>query len=469
MDKNIAKEYYSRNDIQKVLLNFSNSREIAVQYEGFYGKRPDVIEYLSDIKNFVKKDAFSFHSSEERWLNPLLLGDKKLTPQEREDNRIGWDLILDLDGVDFLFAKITGKIIIEFLTELGIKNISTKFSGNKGFHIGIPFEAFSEKIIGIGETRTLFPDVARKIAFYLMEELKGKISKAILNEYSNSIEKIASKYGFKKEDLIIDDKSSNNLNYIKLIEIDTILISTRHLFRMPYSLNEKSGLASIPVKNENIMDFEKFLAKPNRVKPENYKDFEFLKYQSKYGKDADILLLKAFEEVNDDDVLKIATQIEKERKGQKRGIIFTGDVSGEVFEINGEVEIKDFPKTISFILNNQFEDGKKRAIFVLLTFLNSIKWNHETIKVMLKEWNEKQPNPLKNNYIESQFNWFKSINKIISPPNFINNSYYKSIGIPEKLILEDITKFKTLKIKNPLHYIYILLKKNEKKNKELNK
>ena len=71
MRKELAEEYYSRPEIQKAILNFAKDREIAVMYAGYYGKRPDVIEYLTDVKNFVKNGAFSFHCSEELWHNPL--------------------------------------------------------------------------------------------------------------------------------------------------------------------------------------------------------------------------------------------------------------------------------------------------------------------------------------------------------------------------------------------------------------
>lgn len=469
MDKSIAIKYYAREDIQKAILKFSANREIAVRYHEFFGKRPDVIEYLSDVKKFVKNKVSSFHCSEERWINPLILSDKNLSFKDKENNRSGWDLILDLDGVDFIYARIAGKIIIDFLFELGIKNVSSKFSGNKGFHIGIPFEAFSSNIIGIGDTRKLFPDVARKIAAFLMFELRGRISKAILDEVNGDIGKIAKKYGFEKKDLIVNDEGSYNLDYLKLIEIDTILIASRHLFRMPYSLNEKSGLASIPIKNEDIGTFKRSDAEISKVKPENYQNFEFLEYKSEFGKDADILLIKAFEEVQMEEIEKIAKKVEKEKRGEKRGLIFTGDTSAESFEIEQEVERKDFPKTIDYILNLKIEDGKKRALFVLLTFLYSIKWNEKVIEEVVKTWNLKQDIPLRDNYIHAQFNWFRSLGKVISPPNFSNEEYYKALGVPENIILKDRLKFKGVRIKNPLHYVFVLLKRRHTKEEDIGK
>ena len=471
MKQSIAIKYYARKEIQKAILKFCSDREIAIRFDIYYGKRPMVIDYLFDIYSIIKKKPTSFHCSEERWLNPMLLEDKNLSETNKNENRIGWDLILDLDGVDFEYAQIAGRIIIDFLNELGVKNVTTKFSGNKGFHIGIPFESFSKNILGIGETRKLFPEIPRKIAVYLMEELKGRISKEILN-HSGSIEDIAKKYGILYSDLKIDDEKSNNLNYLKLIEIDTILIASRHLFRMPYSLNEKSGLASIPIENSRILIFNKKEAEPENVDPEKYRNFEFLNYNSNYGKDADILLIKAYEEVSNDNLERINKIVSKEKRGEEKGIIFESDSNQEVFEINSEVKIKDFPKTINYLLDVKLEDGKKRAMFVLLTFLYSIKFNSEIIDEMIINWNNKQLNPLRDNIVKGQLSWFKSQNKVISPPNFSNQEYYKSIGVPEKILLSDINKFKPIKIKNPLHYIFILLKRktiNENKKKENHK
>ncbi|MCA9495992.1 MAG: hypothetical protein KC589_03540 [Nanoarchaeota archaeon] len=462
MEENLAQNFYSRNDIQKAILKFAKNREIGTRFDGYFGKRPEVMDNLYDIKKLIEKGVLSFHMSEEIWENPLLLGNQNQTEEEKIKNRNGWDLILDLDGVDFLYAQIAGKIIIEFLEELGIKNISTKFSGNKGFHIAIPFEAFSKNIIGIGETRTLFPQAARKIASYIMFEVKGKISKQIL-ENEKSIENIAKKYNIPLEDLINDDPKSLNFNFEKVIEIDTILIASRHLFRMPYSLNEKSGLVSIPVENNKITSFKKFEANPDMVKPEKYEKYEFLKYNPKFGKDADILLVKSYEdnEERKQELEKRARKLKQERQGMKKGLIFEGDYSGDLFEITEEVDPKDFPQTIQFVLNNELPDGKKRALFLILTYLYSIKYKPEHIDEIIENWNKKQPTPLKTNYLHAQLFWFNSRNSIISPPNFTNDNYYKGIGIPEDIIQADRNKFKNTNIKNPLHYTYIMQQRNQ--------
>lgn len=450
------KKYYLRKEISEKILSFTKNREVAVRYGDYFGKRPTSIDYFLEYKNYVIKGATSFHISEERWENPLILS-TSLPKEELDKNRIGWDLILDLDGVDFVFSKIVGKIILDFFNKLNIKNVTLKFSGNKGFHIGIPWEAFSKEIIGIGKTSFLFPQAPRKIVSYLMYELKDEISKQILDYFNGNVERIAEKYGFETKDLLIIEKGKKILNFLKLIEIDTILITQRHLFRMPYSINEKSGLVSIPVKKENIMDFEKFLAKPEKVNPENYKEFEFLSYNEKYGKDADILLIKAYE---DDFENKVSEEVIGLLNNNKNNLNF--DLLN--LEITTEIDYKDFPEVIKYILEHSFIDGKKRLLFVLLSFLHSINYSPQIIEKLIYEWNERQEKPLKEKYIETQMKWFIEKDNKRTPPNYDNDNYYLELGVPKEIIEKDKKKFKGKVAKNPLHYAYLF--EQEKKRKE---
>ncbi len=450
----VAKTYYSKPEIQKALIDFAKDREIGVMFDGYFGKRPDVMENLMDVKSLVDKGVFSFHMSEERWLNALLLSEK-LTEDERDANRIGWDLILDLDGVDFEYARIVAKIILDFLEELGVKNKSIKFSGNKGFHIGVPFESFPQVMGGEPLTKR-FPELPRKISAYLIHELKEKIAKAIL-ERDGSVEKIAEKYKLDVNDLITEDESCYNLNFLKLIEIDTILIASRHLVRMPYSLHEKSSLVSVPVNPAKLMEFQRHWAKPNMVKPDYNRRFEFLKYDPAYGKDA----YKLYEEVELFEGDPMIDSVVERQNSEK-------DNFGEFkFEINETIEIKDFPQTIQYVLNSDFEDGRKRAIFLLLTFLSSINWDWNHIEDTIYEWNKKQSDSLKENYIGAQISWFKNSSKEINPPNFDNDNYYKGINIPAEVVEKDKKAFRNREVKSPLHYVYLFLKgKNSQKGKK---
>jgi DNA primase large subunit len=134
-----------------------------------------------------------------------------------------------------------------------------------------------------------------------------------------------------------------------------------------------------------------------------------------------------------------------------------------ILEINEEVSIKDFPATISHLLSLDLEDGRKRAVFLLLTFLTSIKWDIETAEDFVYDWNDKLSKPLKRNYVQAQISWFKAKNKILSPPNFNNDNYYYGLGIPKEVINKDINRFGKIKAKNPLHYVFLELKRKPKK------
>lgn len=474
MDYELLRDYYLREDIQERILFFSKNREVALRYNDVFGKRPFIIENKFDMLQVRKKLPTSFHCSEERWLNAHLLGTEK-DKHDRDSNRVGWDLILDLDGVSYEYARIAGDIILRFLKKEGVKNVSVKFSGNKGFHIAIPYESFitsdvPDKNGKYHPMSSLFPDLAQYMALYITEQTKYELSLALIND-AGSIDKLSEKWNIALEDLVNDDVNSNYLNYLKLIEIDTILITSRHLFRMPYSLHEKSGLASVPINPEKFLEFDKFKdADPKIVDPKKYEHFEFLSYNSSYGKDARHLQIKAIEYFTEErDFSHITKQFSEQKKVDKNSQLgkttLLSDAFGEVFEIDQEVNFEDFSFVIKDVLQKDFEDGKKRALFVLLTFLYSIKWKEDLIKNEIKSWNDKQSAPLKEQYIQAQLHWFSNQTTTISPPNYSNENYYKNIGISKEAIENDINHFRNKKVKNPLHFVYLLLKtKPQEKN-----
>ena len=62
----IDQSYYSRKEVQEAIYNFCKNRETVPRYLEGFGKRPDVLDYPTDILALVKKGATSFHCSEER-------------------------------------------------------------------------------------------------------------------------------------------------------------------------------------------------------------------------------------------------------------------------------------------------------------------------------------------------------------------------------------------------------------------
>ena len=472
MEYEEIRDYYLREEILTKILHFSKNREVALRYNDVFGKRPQVIENKVDLLHIRKKLPTSFHVSEERWLNPHLLGTEK-NEKERNQNRIGWDLILDLDGVSYKYAQIAGDIILRFLQSQGIKNVSVKFSGNKGFHIAVPYESFvhsgvPDKEGNFHNMSDLFPQLAQYMALYITEQIKSELSLALIKS-AGSIDKLSELHDIEMSELVNSDTASYNLNFLKLIEIDTILITSRHLFRMPYSLHEKSGLVSVPINPNSFLEFNKEVdAHPKNIDPKKYIDFEFLEYNSRYENDAKEFQIKVIEAFMDDkDFSHIIKQVDENRKVTYNASLgkttYLTNAFGEVFEINQEVSFEDFSYTIKEILQTDFEDGKKRALFVLLTFLFSIKWSDEEVERQVQEWNIKQTIPLKQQYINAQMSWFKNQPNTISPPNFANENYYKNIGIRAKSIEGDIFAFTNKRVKNPLHYVYLKLKSRPKK------
>ena len=126
--------------------------------------------------------------------------------------------------------------------------------------------------------------------------------------------------------------------------------------------------------------------------------------------------------------------------------------SGKTFE---ETEIKGvtddmFPPAIKKLLKG-VHDGKKRGLFILITFLRSCGFSPEEIDKRVHEWNEKNEQPLKEGYIRSQLTWHCRQKKKILPPNYDNEAFYKDMGlISEKQ-----------KVKNPVVDVVRALRKGK--------
>ena len=388
-------KYYSNKKIQEFLLKISQNREFIAKFNDNFSKRPDTLQFENDIIEFVKKGATSFHISEEYWSNPLLLK-SGMSQTELNNLRKGWDLILDIDG-PLEFSKITADLIIEALKFHDVENFTIKFSGNKGFHIAISSNAFPDQIDN-KKIKDLFPEGPRIITSYLKEMIKDTLTERIM-------EKIP------KENI------KKNFDPFSIVDIDTILISNRHLFRAPYSYHEKSGLISIPINKKNILNFNKEQALPEKI---SFNE-KFLSECSE--KEASKLIMQAF------DWNKRLPQTEIK-------------IQKQYSEITQKISMELFPSSIKKGLLG-LEDGKKRFLFIILNFLKSLNYNHEEIEKLIEEWNKKNKMPLKEGYIKSQLIWHKRQNKIL-PPNYSNKAYYDDIGLKPK--------DNELKFKNPVNY-----------------
>jgi len=443
MDKNerlrrLARFYYLRKDIQEYLADFAKNREIAVQYFETFGKRPDVIEYPNDITSSALKGATSFHCSEELWSNPLEIS-TDASKSELDKLRTGWDLLLDVD-CDFIeYSKIAAKLIAEALYFHNIRNFGVKFSGRAGFHIGISWNAFPKKINNI-EIKDFFPEGPRIIAAYLKEMIEKPLRDRILE--MNTLREISERQNKKMNEFM----QNGLFDPFKIVNIDTVLISPRHLFRMPYSLNEKAGLSSIVIKPEQISLFHPGWARPDRVYVK-----EFLPEPEK--NEAKELIVQAIdrharlierEKMKIEKLEKLKPRADKER------------FAAQKIELSNLTQ-ETMPPCIKIILQGMKQDGRKRALFILINYFRSLGISFDDIEKKVFEWNKHNFKQLRENYIKAQLLWFRRQDEKQGPrmpPNCAMINYYKEIGacMPDSLCS---------KIKNPVNYTIKRLRFNK--------
>jgi len=220
----------------------------------------------------------------------------------------------------------------------------------------------------------------------------------------------------------------------KLIDADLILVAPRHLFRMPYSLHEKTALASIVIDSDKIKDFQITDARPLKVK---VRDF----YPEVVEGEAKDLLLQGLDWQEQRD------KRENEMKDKKENVVRLdnvpkkkGDFQKVVIE---EPPVEIFPPHIKNLLKGVGQDGRKRALFILMSFFSSLGAKENYIEKMINEWNDRNYLPLKKGYIQSQFSWYRR-NPNRLPPNF-DNAIYKELGVEG---IDDLVK----QTKNPVSY-----------------
>jgi DNA-directed RNA polymerase subunit RPC12/RpoP len=481
-------KHYKRRDIQEAMVLAAEHREVAVKFgESGFGKRPEILNYPSDVLEFAKQGATSFHMSEERWSNVLHVS-TGMTKKELDGLRKGWDLVLDIDCKLWDYSKLIAHLMVQELRVHGITSITAKFSGNKGFHIAVPFEAFPKEVHG-EPIHLLFPEGVRRIAGYLVEKIKPKLLEHItlhdtfaniarhleMSEQDlyklvcssckkarkNEVEKVefhCLSCGNKEDGTPSDkfrvcgkcfkimeklDVSSiarcpycKNMKFVEeldlgpLLQVDTVLISSRHLYRMPYSLHEKSGLCSIPVDPEKILSFEKEMARPELVLVK----IPFLQTGSVIFGEASRLILEAF------DALPDAKQ-EKETFAKKIGIAADGT---DEETLQRAIPAEFFPPCMKLGLHG-LKDGKKRFMFMLVNFLLSTGYDYAAIDAILDEWNKKNPEPLREVLLKGQVRYAQQTRKKVLPPNCDNQGYYVDMQIcqPDGLCG---------RIKNPVQY-----------------
>jgi len=394
-------KYYSQQPILDALMVISENRELVGTFEnGAYSKRPNIVSYPQDIVEMVKDGVVSFHASVERWSNVM-----SLEPRIYDSLRIGWDFVCDVDSnLGIEEAKVATKLIIECLEKYGVKNPSLKFSGRRGFHVGLRFESFPKEV-NYKKTEKLYPRIPQIIASFIREEIREEL-----------LEKLVEMKGSVKELFEGLDKVER-LDPYYFVEIEKNW-GVRHLYRCPYSLHNKTWLVSMPLRLKDLDKFQPEQASPEKV---NFKE----KFLEDYleNEAADLLT----------EAMDWWSSQKKETIKPKRKIKF-----------QRRVDARFFPPCIKLIMKGM-EDGMHRSTFTLISYLKLMNWKWEEIEKALIEWNRKNNPPLPNTYLSSQLKWHARQLREILPANCDNDQFFGSIGICNP---DGICK----KIKNPASY-----------------
>jgi hypothetical protein len=477
--------YYSNSDVQKAIFKFSKNREISPRYFEGFGKRPDCFEYPGDIFALVKKGATSFHCSEEIWEDPMKIS-LDMDSIQANTLRIGWDLLIDIDCPWIEYSKLAAKALIKVFEEHGIKNVGIKFSGSKGFHLIVPWKAFPKRIGG-ENTKDLFPELPRKLVAYLRYKARDELENLLPEEDKqrlfssekvkkgikcNSCGEIAREMehldlfcpncqmgeqrktekdspeklfcpnckreyiSVKKNPLYLCEKCeltskedprnfspTEEVDIFEVMGLDLILVSSRHLFRMPYSLHEKTSLVSTVLSKSELDTFDPKDARPLKIQIKNF-------YPEAEENEAKEFVMQALDWAKEN------------RIGEERKSTTTGKYADfKPIELQNISE-EQFPPCVINILKG-VKDGKKRSLFVLINLFRSIGMDKKVMEQKINSWNEKNETPLKYGYIKSQLQWAYR-RKPILPPNC--KEFYQGIGVCQP----DST---CRSIKNPLNYV----------------
>ena len=185
-------------------------------------------------------------------------------------------------------------------------------------------------------------------------------------------------------------------------------------------------MVSLPITKDQIKNFEKDMAKIENIEPK-------IGFIDKWSKnEAANLIIEAMEwsEFIEE---KDHTLTEERKKELEK-----------MMQVTQAIDSQYFPPCIKKALAG-ISDGRKRAIFILINFLQKCGWPNEKIELELHEWNKRNPDPIKETYIRTQLNYAIKRANPIMPPNCDSNGYYKDMRIcdPDNFCA---------KIKNPATY-----------------
>jgi len=403
--------YYSKPEVQEKILEAARDREVVGSKEdGTFLSRPDTLVYPNDIIERVKKGIIAFHCSVEKWKNPMQLK-SEITKKEMDELRKGFDFIIDIDAKAKLeHAKIAAIQVVEFLKQYGIEP-TIKFSGSRGFHVAISEIAFPKKI-DFKDISEKYPEIPQTLANFIREKIQDRLLEELV------------KYEGGVAALVNTVESVSELSPYQFVDVEKNW-GNRHLFRMPYSLHPKKWLVSVPLTFEELKNFNLDMAKPENVKVKQF-------LMNKEGEAHDLLLA----------AMDWGAKLKKDEIPKK--------------EFKGKIKIKIpeeyFPPCIKSILEG-IDDGKKRSLFTIASFLRAMNWSQEEIEEKIKEWNANLGRPLTDRMVNTQLKWHFRQARELMPANCESELFYKSLGV---------CKPDNCCGKNPVNYPFNVYKKNKK-------
>lgn len=202
--------YYSRKDVQNAMFSYAQGRKISVlkNFHPMFGG--SMLRDPGDILPIM-----TYYAQE-----PGLWPSIHATISRLDDRGVSiCDFVVEVDYKKSMVRAFNlSRPIVRLFQELGI-DFRIKFSGNSSPHIIIPAEAFPQNWRRVGPCRGLYGK--------MLDFLRSKIK---------------------------DPKT-----------LDGSFRNPEHFLRIPYSLNENTGLVSVPMKMESFDRFSWEMARPERV------------------------------------------------------------------------------------------------------------------------------------------------------------------------------------------------------------
>ncbi len=422
MNRQQVIDYYSDERVAKRMVAGAKSREVAFAFmDGSYDKRPNILQFPSDVVQMARKGITSFHYSVEHWKNPMML-----SSQEKNYSllRAGFDIIIDIDSkLGLEESKSAAMLVCGLFEKYGIRNYGLKFSGRRGFHICLPWAAIPKEI-DYRPAEKLYPKLPKIVARFIRKEIRDELMRELI------------KLRGAKQLIDALDEPPAELNPFFFVEVEKDW-GERHMFRAPLSFNEKTWLVSLPLRSSQLKGFSADMASLPVDALDNVPEF------LSGGKNEAESLVQ--------DAMDWYATVKKET--QKK--------APEKNKINYERKIPEelFPPCAKLILAGM-QDGKKRSLFTLINFLKMMNWQWQEIEQRVYEWNEKNKPMLPKNYVIAQLR-YQQAKSNVPPSNCDSSMYYSDIGIcrPDEICKGGTDK---ITIRNPVSYPFRKMKPKKK-------